>query len=149
MPAGVAPCAAAVLAPRRAARAVLRVTSIEIVSVVIQFESQENEEEIVIGAKKVALGGVDDAPIAADVDCFALSEAVAVVVDCAEICGIRERPSLLFLLLSFYRAPSNIQLLGAVSRTFVSVSRYLPRSHRQWRFSLLDSKPYRNELISP
>ncbi len=153
LPAGVAPfaAAAAVLAPRRGARAVSRVTSIEIVSVVMQFESQENEEEIVTGAKKVALGGADAAaPIAAaDVDCFALSEAVDAVADCAETCGIRERPSLLFLLLSFCRAPSNIQHLGVVLRTFVSVSRYLPRFHRQWRFSLLDSKPYRSELISP
>lgn len=148
-PAGVDPLAAAVLAPHRDVRAVLTVTSIEIVSVALQFESQENEEEIVTRAKKVVLGEAAAALIAANVDCFGLSEVAAAVVDFAETCGIRERPSLLFLLQSFCRAPSNIQHLGAVSRTFVSVSKYLPRSHRQWHFSPLDSKPYRSELISP
>ena len=86
---------------------------------------------------------------AANVAGSGVFEAVAAVVDCAAICEIRERPSSLFLLPSFCRVPSNIQHLGAVSKTFVSVSRYRPRSHPLSSFSLLDSMPYRNEPTVP
>jgi len=57
--------------------------------------------------------------VAVDAVGFALSEAAAVVVDCAEICGIREKPSSLSLLLSSYPVLSSIQHPGVASRIFV------------------------------
>ena len=68
------------------------VTSLGFVFSVPKAESRENEEVIVTRATKDELVGAGAARIAATVVGCGLSEDAA-AVDCAAICGIRERPS--------------------------------------------------------